>query len=93
MVTISRAEARMVNIFPVKWLEPVSGYYIEAVSFDEGHPTSYAVRHPGGMCLNKKNRWEFEPMPSNRTKAFINRCRWTDYEAAAAALNLAYENQ
>jgi hypothetical protein len=43
----------------------------------------YAIRQ-GGCCLNKKGEWEFEPIPSSRTDAFLKRCRWKDFEKAYA---------
>ena len=41
-------------------------------------PTGFAVRNAFGFCLNKKGLFEYEPMPSNRTAAFLKRCRFID---------------
>lgn len=35
----------------------------------------WAIRQVG-CCLNKRGKWEREPMPSSRTDAFKRRCRW-----------------
>lgn len=36
----------------------------------------------GGFCLNKKGEWEFEPLPSSRTAAWLERCRYPSAEVA-----------
>lgn len=41
----------------------------------------WAIREHGA-CLNKRGEWEFEPIPSSRTKAFFKRCRWKSEEEA-----------
>ncbi len=41
----------------------------------------YAIRY-GEYCLNKKNKWEWEPQPSSRTDAFYKRCRFDSFEDA-----------
>lgn len=33
-------------------------------------------------CMNKKGEWEYQPMPSSRTKAFYKRCRFDTVEEA-----------
>ena len=38
-----------------------------------------------GCCLNKDWEMEFETLPSSRTDAFLNRCRFTYSEALALA--------
>lgn len=47
---------------------------IEAVRSADG-PDQYAIRR-AGRCLNKKGEWEYEPLPSNRSAAFLKRCRY-----------------
>jgi hypothetical protein len=42
---------------------------------------TYAIRQ-GSCCLNKRGEWEFEPIPSSRSDAFLKRCRWSDFERA-----------
>jgi len=37
-----------------------------------------------GYVLNKKGRWEMEPIPSSRTDAFYRRCRFDTAEEALA---------
>lgn len=44
----------------------------------------YTVRRLG-RCLNKKGRWEWEPIPSSRTDDFYKRCRFPSFEEAVAA--------
>ncbi len=34
------------------------------------------------MCLNRKNEWEWIPMPSSRDDNFFKRCRWSTAEIA-----------
>lgn len=52
----------------------------------------YAVRD-GSCCLNKKAKWEREPMPSYRTVAFYRRCRFDSFEDARQALALAEKGE
>lgn len=44
----------------------------------------YAIRKRG-FVLNKRGRWEYEPNPSSRTDAFLQRCRFKTVPAALAA--------
>ena len=44
-------------------------------------PPRWAIRQKG-FCLNKKGKWEYEPLPSSRTEAFFKRCRWDDRDEA-----------
>lgn len=44
---------------------------------------SYSITH-GGFNLNKQGEWEYEPIPSERAKAFYKRCRWAKFEDALA---------
>ena len=45
----------------------------------------YAVRNSYGYCLNKQGSFEYEPSPSNRTDAFLERCRFAEiYDAMEA---------
>lgn len=52
--------------------------------YGEG-PVLWAVTGGFGYVLGKSGRWEFEPQPSSRTDAFIERCRWTSFDEAYAA--------
>jgi hypothetical protein len=36
----------------------------------------------GSGCLNKNGKWEYEPLPSGRTDAFLARCRYSTIEEA-----------
>ena len=40
----------------------------------------------GAVCLNKSGEWEYEPMPSHRTDAFIKHTRWATPQEAFAFL-------
>jgi hypothetical protein len=42
---------------------------------------NWAIRLQG-MTLNKKGDWEWEPMPSSRTDAYLKRSRWHSSRAA-----------
>ena len=46
-------------------------------------PDRWAIRW-GGMCLTQSGKWEHERLPSSRTKAFFNRCRFATAEDALA---------
>ncbi len=47
-----------------------------SISIDRLSDTGmYAVRE-GGYCLNRNGEWEYEPLPSNRTDGFKERCRF-----------------
>jgi len=48
----------------------------------------WAVRCFGG-CLNRAGDWEREPFPSSRNDDFLCRCRWTDFDEAFAAAEVA----
>tara|TARA_Y100000034_G_scaffold103542_1_gene129244 strand:- start:250 stop:432 length:183 start_codon:yes stop_codon:yes gene_type:complete len=45
----------------------------------------YAVRD-AHTCLNKDGNWEWEPLPSSRDDAFLERCRFDTLEGAQTAL-------
>lgn len=74
---------------PVKWINgsanPIIGSpEIHRVSQIDG-PDRFAVRH-ASCCLNKKGKWEYEPIPSSRTKNFFKRCRFDSFEDAVAQI-------
>lgn len=53
----------------------------------------WSVNHHGNV-LNKEGEWEYEPQPSSRDAAFLNRCRFASVEEAVNAFNnrkVAYE--
>jgi hypothetical protein len=45
----------------------------------------YAVRHSGGV-LSIDGKWQYEPQPSSRDDAFMERFRFRTFEEAAAAI-------
>lgn len=47
-------------------------------------PALWAVRL-NGDCLNKSGQWEWEPLPSSRDDAFLDRCRFDSHSAAILA--------
>lgn len=49
----------------------------------------WAIRRMGKQCLNHNGRWEWEPQPSSRTKAFLERTRYDKDEALRRAAELA----
>jgi hypothetical protein len=79
------------RLVPVRYvaigLNPIDAEIV-AVKFRFNEPIGWAVRI-FGYCLNKSGKWEFEPSPSNRSDAFIERTRWATAEEAAAALEAA----
>lgn len=79
----------MVDLMATRWLDRGSGLVIEAVV--SGERFVFAVRRPGGECLNRQGGFEVEPSPSNRDQAFLDRCRWSDFGEAARALEKAAE--
>ena len=81
-----------VNLIACKWVDPESEFYIEQVAA-LGQPPRFAIRRPGGDCLNKKGLWEWEPLPSSRNRYFLVRCRWETLDEASAALQRARERQ
>jgi len=56
------------------------GIYVENTY--NGEKDIWAIRNSCcSSCLNKKGKWEYEPMPSSRTDNFLKRCRFTLKEA------------
>lgn len=54
--------------------------------------TLWKIIH-GNVVLNKSGEWEFEPMPSSRDEAYLNRTRWADpHEAKAAWIAATHPN-
>ncbi len=49
----------------------------------------YAVRLDW-YVLSKQNKWEYEPMPSNRSYKFIERTRFECFEEAVDAIKKYY---
>lgn len=45
----------------------------------------YAVRQAGGV-MSKDGKWEYEPIPSSRDDAFMNRCRFGSLAEARQAV-------
>lgn len=41
----------------------------------------WAIRD-AGYCMAKDGRWEYEPLPSSRTDAFLKRCRYNSVKDA-----------
>lgn len=48
----------------------------------------WAIRE-GSCCLNHKGKWDWEMSPSNRTKAWLAKHRWTDLDKALTDAQLA----
>lgn len=46
-------------------------------------PDRWAIRR-SAFVLNKQRQWEYEPLPSSRTKAFYRRCRFDSIEKAVS---------
>jgi hypothetical protein len=46
-----------------------------------------------GMCLTRSGTWEYEPMPSRRTEAFLKRCRFSLDDALRAAAKAIESNK
>ena len=42
----------------------------------------------GASCLNRDGEWEYEPLPSSRTQAFFDRCRYPKNEAIQRAQDI-----
>jgi hypothetical protein len=60
--------------------------YIEEVRQSETDPSAvrYAVRM-NHWAWSKSGKWDFEPRPSERTEAWLDKHRWDDLESAHAA--------
>lgn len=72
---------------PIKWVwdkwdgeEPI---IIERVSNYTG--TRFAIRR-GGDCMDRKGKWEPQPIPSERTNEWLNRFRFYSFDEAAEAV-------
>jgi len=48
---------------------------------------AWAVRCHG-HCLNKRGGWEYEPLPSGRSKPFLKRCRFSTAKQAMKAADM-----
>jgi hypothetical protein len=44
-----------------------------------------------GWVANTDHEWEYEPIPSNRDRDFMARCRWANWEDAALVAQRMYE--
>lgn len=42
----------------------------------------------GRSCFNKQGEWEYEPLPSHRDDAFLQRCRYDTLSEAMVAASL-----
>lgn len=51
----------------------------------------WAVYRDRSFCLAKDGEWEYEPLPSSRDDAFIERCRFGTLAEAIAAMRAAVE--
>lgn len=77
------------DLIATTWTCKNTDHRIEVASINNDGSLSFAVRNHWRECLNKDGRWEDELSPSNRTTAFLKRCRFDDFEAAAKALEQA----
>lgn len=51
-------------------------------------PATWAIMEEGRFCLNHNGDWEYEPLASNRSDEFLERCRWpTAREAIEFAMD------
>jgi hypothetical protein len=49
---------------------------------------TWAIRK-GGLCLNRDERWAFEPQPSSRDDEWLASHRWEHTEAIVVAMRIA----
>ena len=68
----------------VKWRVSDNGVYVEKRNQRDG--TSRFVVIQQGEVLAKDGRWEWEPQPSSRTDAFVERTRFDSLNAAIDAV-------
>lgn len=52
-----------------------------------GDAEVFAVTDSYGNVLTKRLAWEYEPMPSSRTEAFIKRTRFNSFKLAVRTFN------
>lgn len=71
------------NIMPTTYKIGQTGLLVEWRGDD-----TWAVTRGGCECMNKDGFWTYEPLPSRRDKAFLERCRFTLDEALRLALTL-----
>ena len=64
-----------------------TGHKIEVAKINDDESLVFAIRNRWNDCLNKYGHWEYEPLPSSRDDAFMSRCRFNDFTAAANILN------
>jgi hypothetical protein len=57
----------------------------EKIFIESTGTTGYAIRSDFNGCLNKRGVFEYEPLPSSRSAAFLKRCRFPDAETAKQA--------
>jgi hypothetical protein len=48
--------------------------------------TMWAVRDSCNQCLDRSGNWDYEPQPSDRTPAYLQRCRFATLQDACDAL-------
>ncbi len=68
--------------------DPFRPITIELVANPRTGVDKWAVRQ-GSNCLAKDGEWEYEPQPSSRDDAFLDRCRYKTLEEANAVLQRA----
>lgn len=66
------------------WLDERSGLTINRLINKSGD--TFAVRSTCNECLNVYGWLEVEPLPSNRSKEFLERCRWNSFDDAVLAI-------
>ena len=64
--------------------DPYSIILLIRVPQRHGQTDKWAIRK-NGNCLNKDAEWEYEPQPSSRDDAFLERCR---FESSSHALHI-----
>jgi hypothetical protein len=65
----------------MEYFKPTAYQYLDTRIYIEARGDDLWAVVESGCCLNKKGQWEYEPLPSNRTKAFLKRCRFTKEKA------------
>jgi hypothetical protein len=74
---------------PILWRQGSLGRVIRLMDSPYYTGDRYAVfpsEDDTNECLNSEGEWEWQPMPSNRTDEFFERCRFKSFEEAVKAL-------
>lgn len=77
------------DLMATTWTCRKTGHSIQVSSINKDGSCVFSVRNQAQACLNKELEWEYEPMPSNRSDEFLERCRFDDFGKARNALEAA----